>query len=173
MLIVRVFFFFQAEDGIRYLTVTGVQTCALPIYCWGDNAYGQLGTGTLTNSATPVAVTGGIGFDALATDGVHTCGLSSGTAYCWGDNASGELGDGSTASRSQPSAVSGSLTFSALAPGWLHTCGLSGSAAYCWGRNFEGQLGSGAPTTTPLPTADRKSTRLNSSHSQISYAVFC
>src|SRR2546430_9651134 len=25
-------FFFQAEDGIRYLTVTGVQTCALPIY---------------------------------------------------------------------------------------------------------------------------------------------
>src|SRR2546430_3941482 len=26
-----VFFFFQAEDGIRDLTVTGVQTCALPI----------------------------------------------------------------------------------------------------------------------------------------------
>src|SRR5438874_8348705 len=24
-------FFFQAEDGIRYLYVTGVQTCALPI----------------------------------------------------------------------------------------------------------------------------------------------
>src|SRR2546430_4890066 len=29
-------FFFQAEDGIRDLTVTGVQTCALPIY------YGRL-----------------------------------------------------------------------------------------------------------------------------------
>src|SRR5206468_9845895 len=27
-----VFFFFQAEDGIRDLIVTGVQTCALPIY---------------------------------------------------------------------------------------------------------------------------------------------
>src|SRR5437867_11786921 len=27
-----VFFFFQAEDGIRYRTVTGVQTCALPIF---------------------------------------------------------------------------------------------------------------------------------------------
>src|SRR5216683_4294580 len=27
----RVFFFFQAEDGIRDLIVTGVQTCALPI----------------------------------------------------------------------------------------------------------------------------------------------
>src|SRR5205085_5082201 len=33
------FFFFQAEDGIRDLTVTGVQTCALPIligYGMGD-----------------------------------------------------------------------------------------------------------------------------------------
>src|ERR1039457_7516584 len=28
----HIFFFFQAEDGIRYYKVTGVQTCALPIY---------------------------------------------------------------------------------------------------------------------------------------------
>src|SRR2546430_15091524 len=34
---VCLFFFFQAEDGIRDLTVTGVQTCALPIcLCGGD-----------------------------------------------------------------------------------------------------------------------------------------
>src|SRR2546430_6635706 len=38
-------FFFQAEDGIRDLTVTGVQTCALPIYLGaagpdGDRAVG-------------------------------------------------------------------------------------------------------------------------------------
>src|SRR5579862_9953909 len=32
-------FFFQAEDGIRDGTVTGVQTCALPILalCWNDH----------------------------------------------------------------------------------------------------------------------------------------
>src|SRR2546429_3565548 len=29
------FFFFQAEDGIRDVAVTGVQTCALPIYFSG------------------------------------------------------------------------------------------------------------------------------------------
>src|SRR2546430_13552636 len=29
--LIHFFFFFQAEDGIRDLTVTGVQTCALPI----------------------------------------------------------------------------------------------------------------------------------------------
>src|SRR5207245_3627625 len=33
------FFFFQAEDGIRDATVTGVQTCALPI---SDRARGPL-----------------------------------------------------------------------------------------------------------------------------------
>src|SRR5438128_3244222 len=30
------FFFFQAEDGIRDATVTGVQTCALPICCFSS-----------------------------------------------------------------------------------------------------------------------------------------
>src|SRR2546422_3001921 len=30
-MVVTVFFFFQAEDGIRDVAVTGVQTCALPI----------------------------------------------------------------------------------------------------------------------------------------------
>src|SRR5207248_5566379 len=33
-----VFFFFQAEDGIRDRTVTGVQTCALPIFDAADQA---------------------------------------------------------------------------------------------------------------------------------------
>src|SRR2546422_8876782 len=32
------FFFFQAEDGIRDVAVTGVQTCALPIYIGPDGA---------------------------------------------------------------------------------------------------------------------------------------
>src|SRR5206468_7335554 len=54
------FFFFQAEDGIRDLIVTGVQTCALPISrrasttlwisgCW---TCGGLGRGKVS---TPVA----------------------------------------------------------------------------------------------------------------------
>src|SRR5256886_4303996 len=41
----RVVFFFQAEDGIRDLTVTGVQTCALPISSRrsaGEDAGGRL-----------------------------------------------------------------------------------------------------------------------------------
>src|SRR5256884_3181007 len=39
-----IYFFFQAEDGIRDVAVTGVQTCALPIYP-GINAKVQPGEG--------------------------------------------------------------------------------------------------------------------------------
>src|SRR2546430_6129632 len=39
-----VFFFFQAEDGIRDLTVTGVQTCALPISAWAGPTIITTGT---------------------------------------------------------------------------------------------------------------------------------
>src|SRR5207244_4846539 len=35
------FFFFQAEDGIRDDLVTGVQTCALPIFKDDDGMLGQ------------------------------------------------------------------------------------------------------------------------------------
>src|SRR5256885_9765573 len=37
------FFFFQAEDGIRDYKVTGVQTCALPIYRATRAAQGPVG----------------------------------------------------------------------------------------------------------------------------------
>src|SRR3712207_7102162 len=37
-----VFFFFQAEDGIRDIGVTGVQTCALPISAAAHNDVGLL-----------------------------------------------------------------------------------------------------------------------------------
>src|SRR5207248_10393942 len=39
------FFFFQAEDGIRDRTVTGVQTCALPISSWNIANYNTTGGG--------------------------------------------------------------------------------------------------------------------------------
>src|SRR5690606_39589185 len=43
------FFFFQAEDGIRDFHVTGVQTCALPIYiCHSiDHAIRAIGDGNI------------------------------------------------------------------------------------------------------------------------------
>src|SRR5258706_9680340 len=53
----RLVFFFQAEDGIRDWSVTGVQTCALPI-CWvrdgvepPPSAYPRIVDGTLVTVA--------------------------------------------------------------------------------------------------------------------------
>src|SRR2546430_12532171 len=50
-------FFFQAEDGIRDLTVTGVQTCALPII---------LGVGRPVASDTGARIVGHV-----VDDGIH------------------------------------------------------------------------------------------------------
>src|SRR2546427_13000706 len=55
-------FFFQAEDGIRDLTVTGVQTCALPISAirlarFRNRAGRRVGPECLVVSA-PIVVTG-------------------------------------------------------------------------------------------------------------------
>src|SRR3989449_8467108 len=56
------FFFFQAEDGIRDVAVTGVQTCALPIlalaaFVWrfGDRRDGRAVT-TFPGGVTPMVV---------------------------------------------------------------------------------------------------------------------
>src|SRR5438552_9773686 len=46
----KLFFFFQAEDGIRDDLVTGVQTCALPIYSWSGILNPPPQSFTITNS---------------------------------------------------------------------------------------------------------------------------
>src|SRR2546425_7359066 len=47
------FFFFQAEDGIRYKLVTGVQTCALPISSGRQVDRAQFGTAALSVALSP------------------------------------------------------------------------------------------------------------------------
>src|SRR5256886_11382531 len=49
---VELFFFFQAEDGIRDLTVTGVQTCALPI---SRSSFKRTSTKTSSSTRPPAA----------------------------------------------------------------------------------------------------------------------
>src|SRR6266699_6187736 len=51
-----IFFFFQAEDGIRDADVTGVQTCALPIF-FGLGAY--VSAWTVGVAPWPVVIAGG------------------------------------------------------------------------------------------------------------------
>src|SRR2546430_1098115 len=47
------FFFFQAEDGIRDLTVTGVQTCALPIFVIQGSSQNSVNAAPQASASAP------------------------------------------------------------------------------------------------------------------------
>ncbi len=146
-------------SDVTDLTAGGVHTCALTsagtVWCWGQGDQGQLGQGTLANSATPLQVPNLTGVTQIAAPagGSHTCALlSDGTVQCWGYNFSGQLGDGSKTNRPSPVVVSGLTGATSIAAGAQHTCAvLQGGTAKCWGNNGQGQIGSTtSPTTTPV-----------------------
>jgi alpha-tubulin suppressor-like RCC1 family protein len=73
------------------------------VFCWGDNAQGQLGDGTLDPHAAPS--TAPVLTDALAiTAGkAHTCALRQDhTLVCWGSDQAGQLGEGAPLQISVP-----------------------------------------------------------------------
>ncbi|MDA8282513.1 MAG: RCC1 domain-containing protein, partial [Actinomycetota bacterium] len=90
--------------------VVGGTICALltsgNVDCWGYGAYGQLGNGSFTTTATPVQVVGiggtgllsGVaqvvsdGSSSSAIPGTFCALLTSGNVDCWGYDAPGELG---------------------------------------------------------------------------------
>ncbi len=132
-------------------------SCALlttgHIDCWGANYFGQLGSGSITESGTPVEVAGVNNATHISTGGEHACAvLSTGQTDCWGLNDYGQLGDGTTTNSSIPVQVQAISTASSLTTGRYDTCVLlaTGHIA-CWGLNSYGQLGNGTTTNSDVP----------------------
>src|SRR2546422_8469779 len=148
------FFFFQAEDGIRDVAVTGVQTCALPISPPGPTAL-----------ILPVSASATVSQEK-ASNGVGPPGPLS---LAWRNPV---------ASRKSP------LASMKLAD-WISKSAMFSTRGRTTLRRLPSLRRSISATLSRLTTAsvelsgekapagDRKSTRLNSSHGYISYAVFC
>ena len=137
-------------------------------WCWGYNAYGQLGDGTTTDRLRAVRVTraGGSVLSTVASvsaGGYHSCARTRAGAWCWGSNGAGRLGDGTMTSRLRAVRVTDpsgdALTeATAVSAGLNHSCARTREgAARCWGPNGYGQLGNGTTTDRPWAVRVQKS----------------
>jgi alpha-tubulin suppressor-like RCC1 family protein len=85
------------QGGLRFVSLAaGLQSvCGLTAggaaYCWGSNLVGQLGNGTLADSALPVKVVAPVTLQQISHRGACAIGAD-GLAWCWGLNAYGGVG---------------------------------------------------------------------------------
>lgn len=98
------------NTGVVSLSMWDYSTCAVlnngQVKCWGYNGYGQLGTGNLIDSTTPVAVVGISNATSVSVGDYYACAVTSGNeTYCWGRNNSGQLGNGNKTNQSAPQKI--------------------------------------------------------------------
>lgn len=83
------------------------RTATGSVYCWGLNADGQLGDGTIIARGVPTKISGTRSYLMIAAGTRQSCGVASDGLYCWGGNPLGLLGDGTTTARPVPTKVIG------------------------------------------------------------------
>lgn len=148
----------EGDISFTLIAAGSVHTCAVrgigTSYCWGLNASGNLGDGTITQKLTPVAVAspGGVSYTSIDVGRDHSCArVANGGVHCWGSNASLQLGDGTSFTRTTPRAVvqPDGVVLNSVATGDVHTCAISTAwLLYCWGEDI-----SGATSHTPSHVA--------------------
>ncbi len=79
------------------LSAGGAHTCGITpsnrLFCWGDNAHGQLGDGTTESRVVPTRAGGDAEYAEVSAGRSHTCArTASGEARCWGRGAGGAAG---------------------------------------------------------------------------------
>jgi alpha-tubulin suppressor-like RCC1 family protein len=128
------------------------------IVAWGLNTTGQIGNGTTTNSAVPVAthLPTGVLASAVAVGTSHSLAVTTtGVVYAWGDNTYGELGNGGTTSSTTPVQVNlpaGVVAVAAAAGDGDSLALTSTGQVYAWGIGSSDELGNGTSgTANPTP----------------------
>lgn len=140
----------EGVAGVAQLAIGASHGCALTteggVWCWGENAYGQLGRGSFVSGGDrraarvelPPAAQIAAGWDT-------TCArLRDASVWCWGGNFFGVVGDGSNQHANRPVRVAGLAPATEIAVTHEHACarGDDGWLA-CWGSNSS--LGPRAP----------------------------
>jgi alpha-tubulin suppressor-like RCC1 family protein len=139
-------------------------TCAVNssgnVLCWGYNADGQLGDGSVTSRSTPTNVAGLPPIAVVSLGSFHSCALGiapKNNVYCWGSNTFGQCGNTSTVRILLPAQVVGLGPVALFAVGGAHSCAGDATVLYCWGNNIAGQVGDGTFQNRALPTALQQS----------------
>jgi alpha-tubulin suppressor-like RCC1 family protein len=163
---------------VNYTSLTQAHSryhkCALDAtgnaYCWGRNIEGQLGNGTTTDSAQPVAVNmpAGITFTSIDVGNFHTCaiGVNASAAksiWCWGESTLGQLGYGTyngnpfeTLPRQVQLSHITNLGFNIqkIEMGASFSCAIfQVEGMYCWGENTYGTHGNGTTNDSDIAVA--------------------
>mgnify|MGYP002620789695 CR=1 FL=1 len=153
------------EVGIKWAAVSAGEdhTCAIQdegsLWCWGNNATGQLGAGNTQHFASPIKINHSSAWLTLSAGDHYTCAIDSDyIGYCWGLNDSGQLGNGDLLDTGEARRYDNSDTWFRLDSGLLHTCGLKTNpnsptlkTLWCGGGNGFGQLGIGSTANQASP----------------------
>lgn len=135
-------------------------TCAIQnknekrtLWCWGDNAYGQLGAGADPRKTSPVQIGSDEDWATLELGREHSCAVKiDHSLWCWGANLYNQLGAIPAADKpDHPLRVGNDNDWSQVALGDHHTCALKISGElWCWGDDSAGKLGASGDGKTPL-----------------------
>ena len=135
-------------------TAGGTFTAAIKtdgtLWAWGNNGYGQLGSNTTEQHASPMQVGIDDKWAMVAAGNGHTVAVKSdGTLWCWGSNVYGQVGNGSSTDRYSPTQIGTDSDWVWVAAGTFHTLAKKRNGAlWGWGFNAWGQLGIGGTATT-------------------------
>ena len=121
------------------------------LYCFGGNAYGQLGVAPeLMRAATePLRIGTDSGWTSVDAANGTVCAINAATAWCIGRNDESQFGlFGDTANSSELLMLSTGEIPSQIATGNTHTCFVQADngVAHCVGDNAYGQVGDGTTT---------------------------
>lgn len=131
------------------------------IYSWGNNAFGQLGTGKIEQKNSFIQIGTDSNWKSIGADGYTPLAIKTdNTIWSWGLNGVGQMGDGSVVNKNFPVRITSIANIkSSSAAMTSHTLAVTTDGGlWAWGYNYSGQLGNGTTQNLAVPTLIGSST---------------